>query len=157
MKYIFLDVDGVLNNEKYTKKCYKKNKKKNLFCGNNVPFNPKCLKRVAKIVKKTNAKLILSSTWRLDKISIEILNSRLAEYGTKIYDITPNINQIRGLEIKTWLKNNNYNWSIDDFIVLDDEIDDIISHIEENKVITINSYNGLSWENMIDAIIRLSD
>ena len=156
MKYIFLDVDGVLNNIKYTKKCYKKNGKKPFFC-NNVPFNPKCLKRIAKIVKKTNAKLILSSTWRLDDISIKILDSRLAEYGTRINDITPNINQIRGLEIKKWLKNNNFNWSVDDFIVLDDEIEDIINHIDENKVIKIDPYYGLTWENMTDAIIRLSD
>lgn len=154
MNYIFLDVDGVLNNEKYTKKCYNKNGHKPFFC-QNVPFNPKCLKRLAKIVKKTNSNIVLSSTWRLDNISKIVLNTRLAEYGLKIENFTDVYNHIRGLEIKKWLKDNKFDWNIDNFIVIDDEIDDIINHIDENKIIKVNPYYGLSWENMWDSIIKL--
>ena len=61
MKYIFLDCDGVLNNANHIKRCYKKsiNKKNTIYSGKNVPFDPKCLKNLAKIVKKTNAKIVL--------------------------------------------------------------------------------------------------
>lgn len=154
MKYIFLDVDGVLNNEKYTKKCYNKNGKKSFWC-ENVPFDPKCLKRLAKIVKKTKAKIILTSTWRLDMKSMAVLEARIAEYGLRISGETENINHIRGLEIKEWLENNDFNWNTDDFIVLDDEVNDITSYINELNVIEINQYYGITWSDMVDSIIRL--
>lgn len=156
MKYIFLDIDGVLNNEKYTKKCYNKNGKKPFWC-ENVPFNPRCLKRLAKIVRKTKAKIILTSTWRLYDKNMTVLKARIAEYGLEITDKTENINHLRGFEIKEWLKNNNFNWNTDDFIVIDDEVDDITNYINELNVIKINSYYGITWNNMIDAIIKLGN
>lgn len=156
MNYIFLDVDGVLNHETYTKKCYNRNGHKG-FGMYYMPFDPKCLKRLAKIVRKTNAIVVLSSTWRLDKTHIAVLNARLAEYGVRIENFTKNMNMIRGLEIKTWLKDNNFNWNTDNFIVIDDEIEDIITHIDEKFVIKTNFNYGLRWEDMKDAIIRLSN
>ena len=50
MKIIFLDVDGVLNNASYTKKCYRKNghKPMSMYC---VPFDPYNLKNLAKLVR----------------------------------------------------------------------------------------------------------
>lgn len=156
MRYIFLDVDGVLNNTTYTKKCYKKNGHKPFFC-DNVPFDPKCLKRLAKIVRKTNAILVLTSTWRLSKTSVAILNSRLAEYGVRVDNFTENYNHIRGLEIKRWLKGSAFNCDKDTYIVLDDEIDDIETHIFPNRIIEIDPKLGLTWYNMRDAIIRLKE
>ena len=67
--YIFLDVDGVLNNQKYIEKCYENNGHCAMHM-NHVPFDPKCLNNLMKLVrfieqKAYDVKIILSSTWRL--------------------------------------------------------------------------------------------
>lgn len=51
MNYIFLDVDGVLNNRKHYSKQHKKYGG-HYFC-QNMPFNPRSLKNLRKIIDKT--------------------------------------------------------------------------------------------------------
>ena len=55
MKVIFLDIDGVLN-------CAKTPNPRKL------PYivDPRLLRRFARLVKRTKAKVVLSSTWRYD-------------------------------------------------------------------------------------------
>ena len=55
MKVIFLDIDGVLN-------CSKTHNPRNL------PYviDPKLLKRFERLLERTGAKVVLSSTWRYD-------------------------------------------------------------------------------------------
>lgn len=156
MKYVFLDVDGVLNNFKYIEKCYKKNGNKGFFC-HNVPFDPKCLKRIAKVVRKYKAKIVLTSTWRLDDTSLSILNARLAEYGVQVSYITEYISSNRGFEIESWLNKQNFSKYLDDFIIIDDEISDIAPYFDSDKIIKTDFNVGFTWLNMLDAMIRLSD
>lgn len=66
--YIFLDVDGVLNNLNYIKECYSRHGKSMSFY--HVPFDPKCLLQLMYLVQELqfngkDVKIILSSTWRL--------------------------------------------------------------------------------------------
>ena len=54
------------------------------------PFDPKCLNNFneikSRITKQNyNVKIVLSSTWRLNIVDTEIVNSRLAEYGMRIF------------------------------------------------------------------------
>lgn len=90
-KIIFLDVDGVLNDSTYTEKCVKKLKRIGLtpFLMNfeRVPFNPRSLKNLQKIVLKTGAEVILHSSWKNSSINLGVLQARLAEYGIKIKEI----------------------------------------------------------------------
>lgn len=86
MNYIFLDVDGVLNNKKHYKKQHKKYGGR--FCCENMPFNPRSLKNLRKIVKKTNSKIVVSSSWRNSDLAMAVLEARLAEYGMKIHSKT---------------------------------------------------------------------
>jgi hypothetical protein len=55
MKVVFLDIDGVLN-------CSKTNNPRKL------PYviDPKLLKRLKRLLRRTGAKVVLSSTWRYD-------------------------------------------------------------------------------------------
>lgn len=149
MKIIFLDVDGVLNNVNHIKKCYKKNGKMpfGMYC---VPFNPKCLKNLAKLARKTNARIVVSSTWRLDKEHMAVLKARIAEYGLRVHDITDNIGMVRGKEITEWLKKNESAW-IENFVVLDDEVKDINNFISDSHIVKTNADTGLTWLNYIKA------
>ena len=60
-KYLFLDIDGVLNHDEWFESDgYKKNQ------GNwkVSMFDPKCVERVNKILEATGAELVVSSSWR---------------------------------------------------------------------------------------------
>lgn len=86
MKVIFLDVDGVLTTCSY----------------NNPDTNHINLEKVqilSQIVNRTDAKIVLTSTWKMgyDKDSgkkenyYRVLENILAQYGLEIFDITENI------------------------------------------------------------------
>ena len=135
---IFLDIDGVLNG--YSKW--------NVFgwrLVNMINYKPlinwyrrvtepfgiheRKVKRLAKIVKATNAKIVMSSSWRHDwwKKPYEKqykdqkqLTDLLNKYDIEIIDITPKlITDFRGDEIRSWLQENKS--IVRSFIILDDE------------------------------------
>lgn len=152
MKVIFLDVDGLLNNANYTKKCYRKNghKPMSMYC---VPFDPYNLKNLAKIVRKTGANIVLTSTWRLDKEHMAVLRARLAEYGLKIYDQTSNFGMNRGAEISEWLKEHLKGKK--SFVIIDDDTFDILPFFDRKYIIQTNAKYGLTFGDRIKAINKL--
>ena len=83
MKVIFLDVDGVLNSMDYLEENYEDYRLH--------PINRICVERLARIVRQTDARLVLSSSWRTgwspdeEKImpACKILTDVLKEYGFK--------------------------------------------------------------------------
>ena len=105
-KYIFLDIDGVLNSMDW----FKQNKHVKGY----MEINPDKVRMLKEIVDCTGAKIILSSTWRSlathdDKPEHEMytyLKTSLEEFGLSISDQTPYIQQNRPQEIKAWLENN---------------------------------------------------
>lgn len=139
-KYIFLDVDGVLNNKKHYKKLHKKYGGK--FFAESMPFNPRSLKNLRKIVKKTNAKIIISSSWRRDPECMIVLKARLTEYGLKIHDTTKFINGSRGLEITEWLNRRHNSYK---YIIIDDNTYDSMDVSHFGKLVLTNCNNGLDW------------
>lgn len=147
--YIFLDIDGVLNNENYTALCYMKHHKA-MYC-NDIPFDSRNLEVLKYLCDNLayDVKIILSSSWRLRQIDYEIVNSRLAEYGLEVYDKTPTINMERGVEIKEFLKDNKYA----DFLILDDEDFDI-KDIFPNKLIKVNPKTGLTYQDIEDVLLQ---
>lgn len=166
IKIIFLDIDGVLNG--YNKWTYliinisKKlhiptrivSKKLAIF-----EVKEKYVKRLSKIVKKTGAKIVMSSSWRggywrtpYEKMwkDQKILYDLLHKYNIEVIDITPNNqNGIREKEIKQWL--NDTNLIIDKFVILDDESFDLQSFVgkelvKTSKVIEGDIIKGLAYE-----------
>ena len=140
MKVIFLDIDGVLNaNED--------------FGGRNKP-NPSIhgilgvttarIKRLKQIVDKTDAKIVLTSSWKEayinnTKYHVDIygkyLREKLRKSNVYIFDTTLNYeskgSEYRGAGIKAWL---NAHKNVTNWIVLDDEIfcdydKDIMNHL----------------------------
>lgn len=107
MKILFLDVDGVMNCQDTFRKD-----------GNAIfPIDQYMAFLVGKIVLETGCKVVLSSSWKHHKESVEHIHKRIVD----IYDVTPDIGQVRGDEIKAWLDNSKY--KVDRYAILDDNSD----------------------------------
>lgn len=126
MKVIFLDIDGVLNSEKWMVERFQTEGKHR----NNYPlceFDPQAINLLNKILVETDSKIVISSTWRLGR-TIEELSTlfETLDIQGEIIDITPCfLNErkygktIRGDEIKHWLENN----EVESYVIIDDDND----------------------------------
>lgn len=102
MKVIFLDIDGVLNNDT-TKEHFK------LFTG----LSPHLVKTFKDWYKTKDYQIVLSSTWRKDEEFMQHLN----ENGIFWHSVTPQIHGYqRGFEIQMWLLRN----ECEKYAILDD-------------------------------------
>ena len=154
--YIFLDIDGVLNDEEYIRQCWEMNGGYPMSM-NWVPFDPRALTNLMTLVKVIREygepKIILSSTWRLHETDIEIVKARIAEYGLRIVDKTPYIHSKRGLEIQDFLsKQDDKDYS---FVILDDDLFDIKDLYEKNLIL-VDRYYGLSNRD-VDKALKILD
>ncbi len=77
MKAIFLDIDGVLNSDEHTAFI-----KSFISYDDNMiePFDDECLYNLKYIVDETDAKIIITSIWRLFPDYLYILMNKLEEY-----------------------------------------------------------------------------
>lgn len=138
MKVIFLDIDGVLNDQMWL----------HLFMDTEIDKTR--VARLAEIVKATGAVIVLSSSWRvlpdeLDETDIWVwkqLVDALHEYDMFIYDRTPVISMDRPLEIKTWL--DQHKGQVEAFVSLDDDFrkEDYAKHGIEDCLVKISFYCG---------------
>lgn len=112
MKVIFLDVDGVLNTPKLLKK----------FGFDFI--DPILVALVARIVRETDSKIVLSSSWRVEERNKKMVEVALAEHGLEIFDSTPIIHREfsegnwvwRNEEIQAWIDQN----TVTKFAIIDD-------------------------------------
>ncbi|MFA6325217.1 MAG: HAD domain-containing protein [Candidatus Paceibacterota bacterium] len=138
-KIIFLDIDGVLN-------CCTTKERHRGFIG----IDEKKIKIFKRILEETNAKVVLSSTWRLIDENLNHVKDKVCD----ILDITPyiayepNIPR-RGTEIDRWYQEHKN--EIEEYVILDDD-PDILEHQLENWWQTFWE-DGLT-EAQADLIIR---
>lgn len=110
MKVIFLDVDGVLNTPKLIKK----------FGYDHI--DPVLVALLARIVRETEARIVLSSTWRIDENNRKMVEAALAQHGLELLGSTPVHKKkfpdwvYRHEEIGAWLAEN----QVSKFAILDD-------------------------------------
>ena len=117
MKVIFLDIDGVLNEDTTPTRT----KTRMIF------IDEEKLLRLKRIIDATGAKIVLSSTWRYDRHDPRLngdfleLQEAFHNVGLDFYSFTPvdAIGIRRGMEIKAWL--GLHRGEVDRFIILDDE------------------------------------
>lgn len=134
MKVIFLDIDGVLNSNRYDRERTPDDK-------NNIDVSR--LPLLQEIVWKTGAQIVLSSTWRkhwnaqlslcdeIGKGMVEIF----AQYDLSIFDKTPEIShRDRDKEVRAWLSA--HDGKVEAFVI----IDDILA----------------GWGNLSDRLVRTS-
>lgn len=123
MKAIFVDFDGVLNNE-----IMHTEKDQNRFSCMHHPidqFDSRCVDRLIKLFEETGALYVMSSSWRIDDYTSLILLNK--ELGLPIkFSRTPELasqykrNVSRGEEIKAFLDRNPH---ITEYAILDDDSD----------------------------------
>jgi len=131
MKFIFLDIDGVLNSRQFIQNL--EQTKSPLFEDCNQWIDPNLVNKLNKLIEETGAEVVMSSSWRLDHTK-EQLEKLLSVYGFnhQIYSYTPDDWYCeRGGEIKSWLKEYVINNKLDGFVILDDlnNMGDLISHL----------------------------
>lgn len=114
MKIIFLDIDGVLNSMDW----FEKTKDMRGYR----EINPQKVEFLKEIVDKTNAEIVLSSTWRNipEHPLFLYLADILKDKGLEIKSFTPKLEQNRPKEIKAWLEKNAAE-EIESFVSLDDD------------------------------------
>jgi hypothetical protein len=118
LRIVFLDIDGVLNSERYVRS------------RTSVPrgelwtvedIDPEAVRALNHVVERTGAKFVLSSSWRhhhtLDEVAA-LLRER--GFSGELIDVTPRLyGETRGAEIRTWLRVQSTPPSA--FAVLDDD------------------------------------
>jgi hypothetical protein len=140
MRVLFLDIDGVLNTPKMLGRF-------------GMDFVDNILVAlVARIVRETDCKIVLSSTWRIEEKDRMLATRELAEQGLTIHDCTPVHSQRipedgnwegwkgwvkRHEEIQDWINQN----PVTRFAILDDDPDACIEghffQTDENRGLTV--------------------
>ena len=170
-KYLFLDIDGVLNHDEWFESHEYRNNQANWKVS---MFDPKCVERVNKILQDTWAELVVSSSWRSMSDLEEIFEGvglpfkfHRTLYADQIYPDLDPIRDIwndderywRGAEIKHFLDNHpceSYVILDDDCDMLDEQLDNFIQTCGD-KIHTPNLYinnegSGLTEKVMNKAI-----
>lgn len=161
MRVVFLDIDGVLN---YTKWYIDDRNPGNLY-GQEGDIDPLCIERVMKICNLTNAKVVVSSDWRIDWEGTKKRLSRMGLDENYVIDKTPEFiwnnmddpeyleddydtvyEYTRGAEIDEWLKHN----EVENYVILDDRTD--FTKEQYGHFIHIDPYEGLTDKDVERAI-----
>ena len=143
MKVIFLDIDGVLNVISQEHDEY------------GSLFHPKFVENLKTIIDQTDAKIVISSSWRKSGLVIMQEMWKHRNLPGEVIDVTPTLKlqrgggiqfwndklnkhptqQVhgysipRGCEIDYWLRNEAYHFdSVESYVILDDDIDMLLEH-----------------------------
>ena len=157
-KFVFLDIDGVLNSEQYylEKPQHKRWKEFKGKLDKHIAWgvcniDPKAVKLLNKLVAETNAKIVVSSSWRGDYALQTVFS--LAGIIEPIYGETPRSeHRWRGAEIETWLKERQEPYK---YVILDDDND--MLDTQRNNFIHTDWKVGLTEENVNEAIKILNN
>lgn len=161
MKFLFLDIDGVLNSRAFL---IAADKATSPDAASHITptqrdlnmIDREAVKRVNRIVDATGAFIVISSTWRQIRtlVSLRKLLVRKGLRNWAVYSETPVLQKERGHEIQSWLNRRKKNVPIDSFVILDD--DDDMVHLSSRLVRTDNE-TGLQDEHVEMAIKMLNE
>lgn len=162
-KIIFLDIDGVLNNQLW----YGSDKHKALPQSSKIEwkisqFDPTSMKFLKSLLIDTKAEIVISSSWRKSN-SLENLRTLFEPFGIpkeKIIGLTPIINYSknfgsvpRGCEIKSWLDKRYTDSQRGEYqyVILDDDSDMLLW--QQENYFRVDGYCGLT-PNIIYRVTR---
>ena len=141
MKIIFLDIDGVLNNDKTVTRTP----------DGYVGISDNLCKRLEKIIKTTKAKVVLTSSWKTNSSfqDLAYMRKRLNRHlALPIGQTHEKRAGLRGTGIKDYLETH----PCDEFVILDDYIFNFEEEGLWDHFILTDPMVGLTNENVEDAI-----
>ncbi len=134
MKIVFLDFDGVINSRKWFNSLHDKSKEDALILvETDEIFDPSAVELINQLIEKTEAKVVVSSSWRINH-TLEELNKILKEFGARFeaIDVTLRLYEERGIEIQTYLDYlSSKNENVESFVIIDDDSD--MAHFRNTK------------------------
>lgn len=136
---IFLDFDGVLSTDNYLDLLSETKSKTSDYWGR--LFDPECVNSLKRIVDKTEARIVVTSSWR-NYLSIWqfILMWKLRNMPGILAGVTPKSSIYRGNEIAKWL---NIHRNITNYIIIDDMDYLQFNADQATHLVTTNHYKGL--------------
>jgi len=143
MRLIFLDIDGVLNNQ-----IMYEHYKDQIIETASGQIDPRCIGLLNDLTDAIGAKIVLSSTWRKYGDAVDDLKN--AGITADIISVTPwglGIGALRGNEILQWMENHagllgcEY-YEYDDYVIIDDDSDMLLW--QKNNYFNVDSYCGLT-------------
>ena len=146
---IFLDIDGVLNSDKYFDSISNKE------CINPVDrlmldIDMSKVKLLLEVINKTNAKIVITSSWRRMKL-YPYIKERLVSMGLPVVGETPFIEGRRGEEIRSYLLENR----VSNYCIIDDEVFKDYNTLEDNLIITNFYEDGLTIDHAKGVVKKL--
>lgn len=151
-RYIFLDIDGVINTERYQAQLELAGKPIRDELG---PFyDPAAVGHLKHIVDMTNAEVVITSSWRMQ--GIDIMNRAWCQRRMPgiLAGITPVIKSsyycIRGMEIIQWLAENENENEIVSYVIIDDCHDFLPE--QERLLVNTDPYIGITYADALRAI-----
>ena len=161
MKVIFLDIDGVLNDNNYfmsnhdvVKKMYQERK----YHSDDITFNVDLemmnidLNKLAilkDITDKTGAKVVITSSIKKKKY-YSYIESKLIGFGIPIIGVTEDDISNRGTGIRHYLEEHD----VSEYVILDDDIFDDYDHELLNNLIKTSFFDGGLKEEHREILIR---
>jgi hypothetical protein len=151
-KVLFLDIDGVLNSQK-TCEAFGSPLKGGFPHGfdadNMALFDHAAIALIRKLCEKTDASIVLSSSWRIIHSVHECANG----LDLPIFDRTPSLNwhgRVRGDEIATWLTEHP---EVTRYAIVDDDSD--MLDWQKSRFVQTNYQEGLTFRNYEDLLCLL--
>lgn len=147
-KVIFLDFDGVLATEGYTDSLLVAGKKTKDKFG--TLFNPDCTEQLNWIVSQTNAKIVITSSWK-NYLSLwgMIRMWRYRKLSGLVIGVTPSVSIYRGDEINKWLCKHR---GITNYVIIDDMDYKQFRGEQHSHLVTTNHFFGLDKSSARKAI-----
>ncbi len=160
MKVVFLDVDGVLNSERYWDRVRDTITDLDYMTGSGKLIDDEAVGRLNALIEATGAKVVVSSTWRR-KRTVEELQALLASRGfagdvvgktadyvdAAVAGVADAREVRREHEIRHWLSTTDLN--VDVFVILDDEAE--MGSLGD-RLVRVSGDVGLQDENVARAV-----
>lgn len=135
MKVIFLDVDGVLNNDTHAR-----------CAGGYSSFDPDSIDQLNRVLIETGAFIVISSTWRYF-YNIDRFNGLFTLEGLvpgRVIDMTARDDDLcRGEQIDAWLRGA---FDVEAWVAVDDMPSTLMRPLPESNVIKTDEMTGLRKE-----------
>lgn len=157
MKVLFLDIDGVLNHSEW----YSSGRNPGNLDGNEGDIDPQCAGRVASVCRRTGAKIVVSSDWRISWASTQARLSRMGLGSDVVIGCTPDhtmlrmfrgVDASRGGEVEEWLQSHP---ECEEYVIVDDRTD--FTDEQKQHMVTVDSEIGITDDDVEMAVAILGE